>query len=86
MQRGENLLTAKKNDIGKMKRWINLMTDQRTVADIRKTHHEKYGTDITEYLTGTQREVQSTKQNNQITASASKSIYKNSTISRLPTV
>ena len=26
------------------------MTDQRKVADIRKEHHDKYGTDITNYL------------------------------------
>lgn len=34
----------------KMKRLIHLMTDQRTVADIRKEHHYKYGTDIMIYL------------------------------------
>ena len=26
------------------------MTDQRTVADIRKEHHDRYGTDISKFL------------------------------------
>ena len=86
VQRGKTLLTAKKNDIGKMRRWIKLMTDQRTVADIRKTHHDKYGKDISEYLTSTNREIQSANQNHPITTSESDSLNKNSTIPRLPTV
>ena len=50
VKKGEALLTAKKINIGKMKSWINLMTDQRTVADIRKEHHDRYGTDIKTFL------------------------------------
>ena len=69
-----------------MKRWINLLTDQRTFADIHKTHHEKYGTDITGYLTRTKKSNQVTNQNKQIPASARESENLNSNIPRLPTV
>ena len=50
VKKGEAFLSAKKIHIGKMKRWIKPMTDKRTVADIRKEHHDRYGTDILKFL------------------------------------
>ena len=72
----------KKQDIEKMKLSINLMTDKRTVAYIRKEHHEKYGAEITGYLMRTNQSDRGNNQNEQIPESASEPEKNNENISK----